>query len=118
MTTLDADILKSYRELTSADESDFLTEVIDIFLENTPPLIAELKQAVEAADPRKFQRLAHKLKGSSSNLGAKSLAKLCEMLERMGMQLETTGSQEILHRIEDEFTHVKHALHTEWRVQA
>jgi two-component system sensor histidine kinase/response regulator len=118
MAALDADILNSYRELTNGNEADFLTEVIDIFLDNTPPLIGELRDAVVAKDSRKFQKLAHKLKGSSSNLGAKSLAKLCEGLERLGMQQATEGSLDIVSKIEDEFHHVKHALQTEWRINA
>jgi PAS domain S-box-containing protein len=114
---LDPDILNSYRELTNENETDFLTEVIDIFLENTPPLLQQLKAAVMNQDIRSFQRLAHKLKGSSSNLGAKSMAKFCESLEKLGLKSQVDGSEQLVTQLETEFEHVKHALENEWRIR-
>jgi len=115
---LDAEILNSYRELTNEGDNDFLNEVIDIFLENTPPLIHDLKNAVHAGDTRVFQKLAHKLKGSSSNLGALSMAKLCEGLERLGLQSKVDGSTQIMSELESEFQHVRRLLQEDWRIHA
>jgi two-component system, sensor histidine kinase and response regulator len=54
-------------------------QVLDIFERTTPPLLAELRAT---ADPATTQSLAHRLKGSCANLGARAMAEQCEALER------------------------------------
>ena len=50
----------------------------------TPPLIDELREAVERGDAEECRRLAHKLKGSSETVGATRMATLSRALEQGG----------------------------------
>jgi CheY-like chemotaxis protein/HPt (histidine-containing phosphotransfer) domain-containing protein len=114
--TLDVEMLSSWRDLTEDGENDFLTEVIDIFLENTPPMLKEMNEATKNKDARTLQRLAHKLKGSSSNLGAKSMAELCATLEEEASRGQLADAPKLVRDLEGEFAKVSQALRSEWRV--
>ena len=111
-------MLSSWRELTEEGESDFLTEVIDIFLGNTPAIITDMRRASFAGDQNTVQRLAHKLRGSSSNLGARSMAELCAVLEERARDEQPVDSKELLGQLEKEFSKVKSTLQKEWRLPA
>jgi two-component system sensor histidine kinase/response regulator len=115
---LDVEMLNTWRNLTEEGESDFLTEIIDLFIENTPPLISEIHKAFAEQNAVQLQRFAHKLKGSSANVGAKSMASLCEELEEIGLQQSILRAEPILNRLEDEFLAVKYSFINDWRIQA
>jgi HPt (histidine-containing phosphotransfer) domain-containing protein len=53
----------------------------ELFSETTPPLLAELREAVARGDREAVRRGAHKLKGSCQNIGATFMATLCRSLE-------------------------------------
>ena len=55
---------------------------MDGVLRATPPLIGELRDAVERGDADECRRLAHKLKGSSETVGATRMAALLERSSR------------------------------------
>jgi two-component system sensor histidine kinase/response regulator len=59
-------------------------ELWTVFYEATPPLIGELRSAVERGDHDESRRLAHKLKGSSVTVGATRMATLSNTLEQGG----------------------------------
>ena len=58
-----------------------LDEVLELFLRVTQTLLAKLDIAIKAEDGTTVSRIAHELKGSSSSVNAKEIAKLCWKLE-------------------------------------
>ena len=85
MTSLDPRAIEELRELNPGDDS-FLRDLIQIFLEDTPRRIAEIKTALAAGDSRTLTIAAHSLKGSAANFGAHHLRALCERVELCGKQ--------------------------------
>jgi PAS domain S-box-containing protein len=59
-------------------------ELWTVFYAATPPLIGELREAVERGDAEECRRLAHKLRGSSETVGATRMATLSSALEQGG----------------------------------
>ncbi|HEX5900233.1 MAG TPA: PAS domain S-box protein [Solirubrobacteraceae bacterium] len=59
-------------------------ELWAVFYRVTPPLIGELREAVQRGDADESRRLAHKLKGSSATVGATRMAALSNELEQGG----------------------------------
>jgi HPt (histidine-containing phosphotransfer) domain-containing protein len=78
---IDPQAIENLRSLNPDDNDEFLREIADIFMEDTPLRIAELEQSLAAADLPKFTRAAHSIKGSSANLGAMALRAVAERLE-------------------------------------
>jgi HPt (histidine-containing phosphotransfer) domain-containing protein len=63
------------------DYPDIVDQLLDLFLQSTPPLLDELRAAVAGSDQEELRRTAHKLKGSCQNIGATFMATLCRALE-------------------------------------
>jgi len=78
---LDEKTLANVRE-TLGD--DFIPELIDAYLEETPLLIKGLQEALADGDAQVFQRTAHSMKSSSSTLGAIDFAEKARELELIG----------------------------------
>ena len=60
-------------------------ELIDLFLEESRPLVDGLRPAVDRDEAEKVRRLAHALKGICAHIGARPLQSLCEDLERLAL---------------------------------
>ena len=52
------------------DYPEIIDQLIELFVESTPPLLEELRGAAERGDGEDIRRTAHKLKGSCQNIGA------------------------------------------------
>ncbi|MFW7381421.1 MAG: Hpt domain-containing protein [Oligoflexus sp.] len=57
-------------------------ELVRIFKEDVRQLLQRFDQALEERDVSKLQFLAHRIKGSALNVGAKSMAEICATIER------------------------------------
>ena len=101
--------LSHIRDTTLGDE-EFLTELIDIYLEDAPSQLELLRDAVARADSAAASSVAHRLKGSSSNVGAESLSALCNQLERAGKQSHVDEVGRMVPQLEAEFDRVRACL--------
>jgi HPt (histidine-containing phosphotransfer) domain-containing protein len=79
---LDARTLRQLKDLGGDDDPDFLPSVLRSFLEHLGVAIADLEAAVARQDAASLKRVAHSLKGSAGNVGAKTLAARCADVER------------------------------------
>jgi HPt (histidine-containing phosphotransfer) domain-containing protein len=75
---------QKFLERIGNDES-LLREVTEIFLEETPKLLARLRQAIATQDTVIVERTAHSLKGKLAYFGS-SAAEQARELERMGRE--------------------------------
>lgn len=78
--------LNTFNELKQISGADFINELIDTFLDDTPKLIAQMKTALPANDADGFRRAAHSLKSNSATFGAMRLSGLAKELEMLGKQ--------------------------------
>jgi len=74
---LDADVVRDLLEVMG----DEFTDLVRVYLEDTPKSIALLEKAAEADDNQGLIAPAHSLKSTSANLGALSLSELAKRLE-------------------------------------
>ncbi|MEA3210936.1 MAG: hypothetical protein QOE70_3993 [Chthoniobacter sp.] len=110
VAAIDLKAIASFRDLDQFTGEDLLTDLIDVFLENTPKLLAEARAALGANASPQLARAAHTLKGSCSNFGAERMREACRLLEEHanGRSLKNAGS--LLASLETEFTYVRIAL--------
>jgi HPt (histidine-containing phosphotransfer) domain-containing protein len=66
----------------SLDDEEFAQELIGLFLDDGQVQIGRLRAALEAGVPEEIGAVAHRLKGSASNVGATALAAASASLER------------------------------------
>jgi len=65
-------------------EPDIVVELMGLYLEDASGKLAAMREELAERGGGSLGRLAHSLKGSSANLGARRVAALGEELERMG----------------------------------
>ncbi len=64
------------------DYPEIVEQLVDLFVDSTPPLLADLRCGVQDGDAEAVRRTAHKLKGSCQNIGAARLAGLAAAIEK------------------------------------
>lgn len=109
--SVDLSVLASLRDFQQAGEPDFVTELIDLFLRDTIWQLELVRTAVANNEVNEFRRLAHLVKGSSGNIGAKQLATLCDAMENNELPNGAAGS--LLLELENEFELVSSLLNAE-----
>ncbi len=70
------------------DDAETATELVDVFRTDTTSQVQELAESVGTNNWDKTKKLLHSLKGSCAQMGATSLAELCQELEH---QVVSTG---------------------------
>lgn len=106
--TIDMQAIDGLRELSP--DADFLRELIEIYLQDTPQRIVELQDALNKKDVPVFIRAAHTIKGSSSNFGATKLTKLAHELEMQGKSDNLSESPASFAKLNSEYALVAEAL--------
>jgi CheY-like chemotaxis protein/HPt (histidine-containing phosphotransfer) domain-containing protein len=112
---LEASILTELRELLGDQAPQMMVELIDLYFETAPPLLKEMRTAINQEDGPTLYRAAHTLKPGSASLGAVCLARLCEELETIGKIGHLEGAGPKLAELEAKFAQVKIALEAEKR---
>ncbi|RJN32399.1 PAS domain-containing hybrid sensor histidine kinase/response regulator [Nesterenkonia natronophila] len=94
-------------------EREVFAELVDLFLEDVPGLIQQMKNAHEQGDPRRVEHLAHTLMGSSGMMGSFRLSAQAEQVQKLSRARDLSQVSEALRMLEAEFDTVQKALRNE-----
>jgi PAS domain S-box-containing protein len=97
-------------QLRAIGGDDFVAELTETFLSQTPSLIPALRRGYIEADADELRRGAHTLKSQARTFGATALADVCEQLEGLGAAGVLEGAAELVDQIEQELGRVAAAL--------
>lgn len=95
---------------------EFLSELIEAYLDSSPGLFASMQQAIASGDGPALQRAAHSLKTGSASFGALAFAAQCKELEDMGKTGMLAGAETKSGALEATYAQVVAALQA--RVQS
>jgi HPt (histidine-containing phosphotransfer) domain-containing protein len=73
------------------NDRDLLRELIEIFKEESPRLLQQLREHVVRKDMKSVEETSHGLKGMLSGLSAMPAASVAARLERMGREGDMAG---------------------------
>lgn len=79
--SLDDEVFESLKQLETC-QAGLSRKVTDAFFEDTPRRLDEIEQALLGQNAQKLSVVAHTLKGSAGNLGARVVVQICVDLER------------------------------------
>ncbi|MDM0019433.1 Hpt domain-containing protein [Variovorax saccharolyticus] len=82
-TTIDR---ATYAELQDTAGADFVKELVQTFLEEAPPLLKAMRDALATGDADAFRRAAHSLKSNSLTFGALALGAMAREQELGGFE--------------------------------
>lgn len=97
---IDQRVLSDLREVME----DGYLQLLETFLEDSERRLSQLH---EAKDADELGLAAHSFKGSSSNMGAVALARLCQQLEERARRPPLYGIEDLITRIDREFLEVQ-----------
>ncbi len=108
---VDPKLLDGFRELDAG--GGILAKLIDLFIENTPQVLAEARVALTHHSSPQLARAAHTLKGSCANFGAVRMREACARIEALANRGSLDGAGELIDQVEQEFNYVRLALQRE-----
>jgi two-component system, sensor histidine kinase and response regulator len=91
-------------------DEDLLRELCQIFLEESPKTLRNLRQALAEGDASAVMRAAHSLKGEVGYLGAGVASQAARKLEDMGRENKLTGAPETMIVLEREISGLHFAI--------
>ena len=100
---------QALRNRTGGD-AELGREIIDIYIQNTPIQIEEIKTAVNQQETEKAQRSAHSLKGASALVGAQLMEKAAFEIEMATQNIEINAILEMIDKLEKDFEEFKNHL--------
>jgi PAS domain S-box-containing protein len=93
-------------DVMRGDFGDAFPELLDVFVDSTPDILAALGQSLANGDMATAGIHAHGLKSSCANYGAMRMSMLCKQLEHQADNCQLVDFQAQLSAIEDEYTKV------------
>jgi HPt (histidine-containing phosphotransfer) domain-containing protein len=84
-----------------------LQEILDIYLDQMPISLEQLRVAINAGNANDVNLIAHNCGGTSANCGMTALVSPLRELERMGHESELAGAAMLRERVCKEFERVK-----------
>ncbi|HBE18626.1 MAG TPA: hypothetical protein DEG17_00190 [Cyanobacteria bacterium UBA11149] len=111
---IDMGVLEGFKEIAGDDFDELLVELIDSYLEDAPPRLESISNAIEVKNAKVLQHSAHALKSASLTIGAKLLAQICSELETIARQGTTVGTSSLLLQLNTEYERVVAALQAEY----
>lgn len=85
------------------DDKELLLELLDIFVSDYQEKEKLMKIAVSGNDHEQIKSIAHSLKGASGNISAKKLRETFMKLEELGKNNDTSGADELLSTMNQQF---------------
>jgi HPt (histidine-containing phosphotransfer) domain-containing protein len=111
--SLDLSVLISFEEVQSDGEPDLIVELIDLYIADAELRGAVMRDALSKKDEPSLKGAAHSLRGSSANLGARQMAKICEELEHTDWSASFDSLEPLLRQLEQESARVCQVFLTE-----
>jgi two-component system, sensor histidine kinase and response regulator len=91
-------------------DEKLLHEIVAIFVDEAPKLLAQLRQAITTHDVELLERTAHNLKGQLGYLGATVAAQKSRELEDTGHRGDLPLAQRIVDELEKEITELRESM--------
>ena len=103
---LDIGALQDLKEIM---EGEFET-LVNTFISDSRNKVEELGHILQVRDADALRKVAHSLKGSSSNVCAFRLSEFARQLEMLGKEEKLDGPEQILESLREEFSRVSGIL--------
>ncbi len=104
------EVFRKFQLSMGEEDSAVVLSLIRDYLAESPPLVAELRQAASQGDLEKVRRVSHSLKSSSMLFGGMRLAETCKSIEVNARNGQLPPSPGQILCVEKEYAAVEQAL--------
>jgi HPt (histidine-containing phosphotransfer) domain-containing protein len=95
------------------DDLELVTEIVELFLEESPLLLADLRQAIADRDAKAVERAAHRLKHSSGQFGSNPVVVAAVRLEVLGRKGDLADIDSTFRTLQQELQELRTRL-SDW----
>ncbi|NJL21913.1 MAG: response regulator [Leptolyngbyaceae cyanobacterium SM1_3_5] len=109
---IDPEVLRQL-QFATRHSATFIAEIIDLYFQKAPDLIATIRNSLDQGDCRTFKRAVHTLQGCSASIGAIQLTEQCRAIEEA---VDNQGLGKLFDRvieIETAYKNLQNALQQE-----
>jgi len=106
-------MLADLQKRTGSRDESFLTNYIDLFLEDTAERLARIAGAIEAGDPELVRRECHSLKGACLEFGVTRMGRYCDTLHDAAAGGDLEDGLNLLRTLQREFERVRPVFEAE-----
>ena len=105
--SFDLDFLSQLNSIQRSGGPDIVEELLSVFVQDAPSRFSSIRGPLTDNDSGALEKAAHRLKGSSSQLGLVRVASLSASLERKGKEGNLDGAEALMDDLEKEYQHVE-----------
>ena len=98
--SIDPQRLAVLRHVGPADGWGLLPAVVAAFAQEGPMSLAEMREAVRAADGSGLEQAAHRLKGAAANIGAIGVVAVCQQLQHVARSTDDPRTPDLVDQLE------------------
>ena len=109
-TVLDPNTIGQLLDLSTGQGQTFIADFIELYLKQAAGLVEQIGRHAAEGNCEKLEAAAHKLKGSSLNIGARQLAEVCQALEERGRDENLADAGELAERMQSRYGDVVEEL--------
>ena len=91
-------------------DKELLNQIIDMFLEMFPEMMASIEECIKNGDADSLVRAAHSFKGSVGNFSRDGAFEQAVELERLGKSQDMEHAPQVFQTMQKEVNHLVHAL--------
>ena len=84
------------------DDNEIIAEVVDAFCEDTPQSMEKVLAAIRENDFANLELYAHRIKGATATIGAKTVAEITAQLERAGKEEDLETAESLIEQVQAE----------------
>jgi HPt (histidine-containing phosphotransfer) domain-containing protein len=110
---IDRKALEMIQALDLDGSTRILSKVLRLYLDDSPVLLSQLEAALRERELREVSSIAHRLKSSSAQVGAKQLSTFCQELESSGKAQDRSRATAAFSRLQKEYKRVDESLRKE-----
>ncbi len=114
---IDEQALRNIGQLQRPGQPDLVQRILEIYLNESPRLVAALEEAATADDFESLYRAAHTLKSSSAHIGAIVVSRLARELEACGRNQEREPIAPLMAQIKQEYQELVQLLEKKYLKQ-
>jgi len=113
VSSINRKVIDELRALEAAGSPGLVRELIETFFKEADAQVAQLTAALAGRNGPVVQKISQALKGSSANLGAQALSRMCAELHERIRSSDWSKAAELLSRLESELRDVRSELEAE-----
>jgi CheY-like chemotaxis protein len=100
---IDKEAIRRLMDIGKQTDPGFLSQVLDMFMAQAPKCIEDIRSGREKGDYNQMWQAAHKLKGTSLNIGAKKMAESCKHIENKGRNFDFKGIETFILQLDADY---------------